>query len=291
LFLASGCDALNTPESGAIAMATEARHKRAFMACAQNATKQQSNFCCFVACNIQLCHDVGNFNERAELMRTIVLASQKGGAGKTTLAAHLATHAEAVGDGPVVLIDTDPQATLAEWWNAREADTPAFAEVSLKTLPDKLKQLAEAGFKLAIIDTPPAMTAALHSVVAVADLVVVPVKPSPNDLRAVGSTVALLEEAGKPFLFAVNEAKKAATITLQAVAALSEHGRVAPSVVGDRVGFPQAMINGLTMAEIEARNRGAEEIGALWENIKATMQQRNNATNVATVKKAGKVAI
>ena len=57
-------------------------------------------------------------------MYVIVLASQKGGAGKTTLAAHLAVIAEAAGDGPAVLIDTDPQGSLSAWWNVRKADSP-----------------------------------------------------------------------------------------------------------------------------------------------------------------------
>jgi RecA/RadA recombinase len=60
-------------------------------------------------------------------MKTIVFASQKGGAGKTTLAAHLAVAAVKAGDGPCVLIDTDPQASLTDWWNGREDETPAFA--------------------------------------------------------------------------------------------------------------------------------------------------------------------
>ena len=60
-------------------------------------------------------------------MQTIVLASQKGGAGKTTLAAHLAVAAEEAGVRPAVLIDTDPQGSLAAWWNARQAESPALA--------------------------------------------------------------------------------------------------------------------------------------------------------------------
>jgi chromosome partitioning protein len=57
-------------------------------------------------------------------MHVIALASRKGGAGKTTLASHLAVQAEATGAGPVALVDTDPQGGLAGWWNARTADTP-----------------------------------------------------------------------------------------------------------------------------------------------------------------------
>jgi chromosome partitioning protein len=59
-------------------------------------------------------------------MRVVVFASQKGGSGKTTLAGHIGVQAELAGAGPVALIDTDPQGSLAKWWNCREAATPAF---------------------------------------------------------------------------------------------------------------------------------------------------------------------
>ena len=60
-------------------------------------------------------------------MKTVVITSQKGGSGKTTLASYLAVAVEHAGHGPAVVIDTDPQQTLATWWNAREAETPKLA--------------------------------------------------------------------------------------------------------------------------------------------------------------------
>lgn len=95
-------------------------------------------------------------------MRTLVIASQKGGVGKTTIAGHLGVMAEAKGAGPVALIDTDPQGSLASWWNERQAEAPAFASVDIANLPGHLKQLEKAGVKLAIIDTPPAVTDTIH---------------------------------------------------------------------------------------------------------------------------------
>ena len=94
-------------------------------------------------------------------MKVIVLASQKGGAGKTTLAAHLAVAAEAAGDGPVVLIDTDPQGSLSAWWNVRRAGVPVLAPTTIAELPEKLRLLAAAGYKVAVLDTPPAITEAI----------------------------------------------------------------------------------------------------------------------------------
>ena len=89
-------------------------------------------------------------------MRILTIASQKGGAGKTTLAAHLAVEAECTGAGPVAVVDTDPQGSLAAWWNSGEAPTPLFASVEIDRLPDHLRTLQRRQVELVVIDTPPA---------------------------------------------------------------------------------------------------------------------------------------
>jgi RecA/RadA recombinase len=98
------------------------------------------------------------------------LASQKGGSGKTTLSGHLAVQAQRAGAGPVVLIDIDPQGSLADWWNEREAEYPAFAQTTVARLANDLQVLRQQGFKLAVIDTPPAITMAIQSVISVAEI-------------------------------------------------------------------------------------------------------------------------
>ncbi|MBV9527748.1 MAG: ParA family protein [Sphingomonas sp.] len=214
-------------------------------------------------------------------MHVIVLASQKGGVGKTTLAAHLAIAAEAAGAGPTVLIDTDPQGSLSAWWNVREADTPALAPVSVAELPEKLAALATAGYEIAIIDTPPAITEAIRSVMGSADLVVIPTRPSPHDLRAVGSTVELVQDAGKPFIFALTQAKPNTRLTVTAVAALSEHGTVAPAVMHDRVDYAGSMIDGRTVQETDGKGRSAEEMAELWKFVQARMTKSTKAQKIA----------
>ena len=216
-------------------------------------------------------------------MKTIVLASQKGGAGKTTLAAQLAVVAEQEGAGPAVLIDTDPQGSRSAWWNAREADAPALASTSLADLPAKLQALASAGFKLAVIDTPPAITAAIRDVVRLADLVLIPTRPSPHDLRAVGSTVDIAQETGRPFAFAVTQAKPTARLTVQAVAALSVHGAVAPSIVHDRVDYAASMVDGRTVRETDPRGRSAEEMKQLLSFVLERMNAKTKGKKKETV--------
>lgn len=210
-------------------------------------------------------------------MHVIVLASQKGGAGKTTLAAHIAVAAEVDGDGPTVLIDADPQGSLSAWWNVRDAQTPALAPATIAELPAKLAALAEAGYKIAVVDTPPAITEAIGAVLRSADFVVIPTRPSPHDLRAVGSTVELVQGAGKPFVFVVTQAKANARLTVQAMAALSEHGTVAPAVVHDRVDYAGSMIDGRTVQETDAKGRSAGEMAELWRFVKTQMAKSTKA--------------
>jgi chromosome partitioning protein len=200
-------------------------------------------------------------------MKILVVASQKGGAGKTTIAAHLAVMAESAGHGPVAMIDTDPQASLAKWWNKREAPTPIFSVATVQGLRGHLDKLAEAGFKLAIIDTPPAVTTTISAVIAEADLVLIPTRPSPLDLEAVGATVEIAEAAGRRMVFVINGAANRARITGEAAIALSQHGTVAPVTLYQRTDFASGMIDGRTAQEIDPDSKAADEVGKLWQYV------------------------
>lgn len=200
-------------------------------------------------------------------MQVIAFASQKGGAGKTTLAGHLAVQAERAGAGPVALADADPQGSLADWWNERSVDWPAFAQTSLVRLHEDIERLRNLGFRMLIIDTPPAITSTISGVIRVADLVVIPTRPSPHDLRSVGRTIDLAESLDKPIVFVLNAASSRAKITNEAVIALSQHGTLAPSIVHQRTDFAASMIDGRTVMEVAKRSPSASEIEALWSYL------------------------
>src|ERR1700675_1483353 len=123
----------------------------------------------------------GNGDVRRAKMKVVAVASQKGGSGKTTLAGHIAVQAERMGAGPVALVDTDPQGSLAEWWNVRQADTPVFVATGGARLAEDVRRLRRLGMRRLVIDTPPAIAATISEVVRIADLVVVPARPSPHD--------------------------------------------------------------------------------------------------------------
>lgn len=206
-------------------------------------------------------------------MRVLVVASQKGGVGKTTIAGHLGVIAEEKEAGPVTLIDTEPQASLANWWNQRQAETPFFAALEITHLQDHLQKLAKAGVKLAIIDTPPAVTETIRAVIAVADLVLIPTRPSPHDLRAVGSTIDLVEAARKRLVFVINGAAPRAKITGESAIALSQHGTVAPVTLYQRTDYAASMTDGRTVQELDRKSRSSQEIADLWRYVFAQLRK------------------
>ncbi len=206
-------------------------------------------------------------------MRVLVVTSQKGGSGKTTLAGHLAVQAERSGFAPVVMVDADPQGSLAAWWNVRAATSPGFVQTTVARLFHDLEELRLGGARLVVIDTPPAVTGTIRNVVAHADLVLIPTRPSPHDLRAVAATLDIVEGRDRPFVFVVNGATPKARITSDVAIALSQHGTVAPVTVHHRNDFASSMIDGRTVMECDPGSKSSEEIAGLWSYVAERLQR------------------
>lgn len=216
-------------------------------------------------------------------MKTILVTSQKGGSGKTMLTAHLAVEAERGGESAWI-IDTDRQATLTRWHERREAETPQRADVRLEKVAAGLATMANQGGAYCFIDSAPTISQQTAALINLADLIVIPVRPSPSDLWSVTETVQLVKNAGRPFLFVVTQAKAQASITAQAIAALSEHGRVAQSFIADRVAYAAAMTGGHTAPEIQPKAPVAAEVAALWQELKACFQQTKQSAKNENLK-------
>lgn len=216
-------------------------------------------------------------------MKVIVLASLKGGSGKTTLSGHLAVEAERAGAGPVALIDMDPQGSLSDWWNARKGETPRFAKVESQNLGAVLQRLRGSGIHLAVIDTPAALTQMISEGIAQADLVLVPTRPSPHDLRAVGQTVDIADHHRKPLLFVINAATARARITGESAVALSQHGTVAPVMIHQRVEFAASMVDGRAVGEITPASVSAREVRDLWAYVHERLQRLTGTRSDAAI--------
>ena len=217
-------------------------------------------------------------------MDVIILYSTKGGCGKTTLAAHLAVEAERQGAGPVAVIDADPQASLARWWNGRKAATPAFIQTTLNELPAQLATLKKAGVKLVLIDTPGADVSHSRAIIRSADLVVIPSRPSPLDLGTLGSTVGAVEAENKPLMFVLNAVTARTRISAQAMMALSQHGPVG-GILHQRTDYAASMTDGRVAVELDPSSKSAEEIAQLWVNLLHSLRKQAAAPARDSVRK------
>ena len=125
-----------------------------------------------------------------------------------------------------------------------------------------------------LIDTPPAINMAIQRVINVAELVVIPTRPSPHDLRAVAGTVDMVERAHCRMVFVLNAVNLRAKITSDAVIALSQHGTVAPVFIQQRTDYATSMIDGRTVCELEPDGRSALEIVRLWEYLAGQLEKQ-----------------
>ena len=211
-------------------------------------------------------------------MLVLTVASRKGGSGKTTLAGHLAVEAERSGAGLVALVDIDPQGSLADWWNARSSPTPLYVHTNLPSLADDLERVRDRGIDIAVIDTPPAISSRVSQAIELSDLVIVPARPSPHDLRSIIGTAELVETLGKPLVFVLNGATQRARITAEAISVISYYGPLAPVIIHQRVDFAASMIDGRTVMEVSGAKPAAQEIAQLWQFL----AQRLNIGQAAT---------
>jgi chromosome partitioning protein len=202
------------------------------------------------------------------MMLTLVMASQKGGVGKTMLSCALAVEASQRGFSRVALLDLDEQNASTRWAMKREAaGMPGVTMVSGRRsghLRATVTGLGRDGFDLLVIDTPPAVSRVAADAMAVADLVVVPVQPSPDDVEAVGATIELAERSGARTVFVLNRVKPRVALTRESIIALSQGGPVSPVMIWDRVVHAEARITGRVAGELRPGGKAAEEMAALW---------------------------
>ena len=207
------------------------------------------------------------------VMRTIVVASQKGGAGKTSLLRNVAVAAAAEREG-VVMLDADPQGSLTRWYSVRDRDVPGLVRLDGRPIPDLIVGLREAGAGLVFVDTPPAASPFTGELITLADLVVLPVQATPDDLGAIGPTLDLVEAAGKPFAFVLSRVKYKSRLAAEARRVLGEHGRVAQVELSDLVDYPLAATRGLAVGELAPEGKAATEVRELWRFIERLLDAR-----------------
>lgn len=203
-------------------------------------------------------------------MKTIAIVSQKGGAGKTTLAIHLAAAAVRAGL-EAVIFDTDPQATATDWaeWRTRAGlGAPDVIDcASPPLLARKLRAAAELGAQLAVIDTPPHADIMAREACRAADLVLIPCRPQAFDLAAVATTADLARASSRPcwamWMAGPQRAPKTYADAGELMAKLGL--ALAPMMMTHRAVFHHSTGAGKVAAEIEPAGKAAAEVDRLWE--------------------------
>jgi chromosome partitioning protein len=210
-------------------------------------------------------------------MRTIALLTQKGGAGKTTLAASLAAAAAQAGE-KVIALDLDPQASLSRWSKRREAANASGKVVveplegeRLPRLHAVVEGLAGVGFTLAILDTAGADSAAARLVADSADLCLLPTRPTCLDVDVTSATFRAVYLAKRRAAFVLNQCPPTyrSSRTSDSAKGLACLGVLAEPMLHARMDFQDAMAKGLGVTEYARTGRAALEVAALWAWIRA----------------------
>jgi len=205
--------------------------------------------------------------------KVLAVLSQKGGSGKTTLTLHLAVIAQAAGLR-TVLVDCDPQRSAAGWWRARTPDTPELVETEPGKLADVIEAARADGVALVVVDTRPSVERDTLEVARLADMALIPSRPSILDLRAIGATVEVVKAAKAVAGIVLNSCPpgrggEEAALTAEARAGLVSYGLpVLPVSVTQRAALSHALIDGRAVTEFEPDGKASAELRLVWEWIK-----------------------
>jgi chromosome partitioning protein len=208
----------------------------------------------------------------------ITIAQQKGGAGKTTLAAHLAL--AWAGKRSVSVIDIDPQGSLAAWFRLREQQagtSGAALDVAAVTgwrVSGEVERQARS-HDIVLIDSAPHAETEARLAVRASSLVLIPVQPSPMDVWATRATLELARQERVPALLVLNRVPSRANLTQIMAAKLAELGApVAATKIGNRVALAAALAEGQGILEAAPGSRAADEITALAAEVLEHMAAR-----------------
>jgi chromosome partitioning protein len=206
-------------------------------------------------------------------MYVIAIASQKGGAGKSTFAVNLATLADAQ-DPPALLIDTDAQGSLSVWHNLRGAATPLHVSCRADELADVLATARSNGkVTWAFIDGPPQADETTATIMRAATLVLIPTRPSVFDIASVPSTIAAARRVKRPFFVALNAVPpKRGILESPVVSAARKSVRdmgapVWRGAVAQRAVYAHALASGQAVTEFEKSGPATEEMRHLWQDV------------------------
>ena len=212
-------------------------------------------------------------------MITIAIVNAKGGTGKTTLASALAVRA-ARDSKRVAMVDMDPQHSLAQWWMRRgKGDNPRiFADAD--SAAGAVEALSLDGWEWCFLDGPPAELALIEEMVGAADFALIPMKTSASDLLSTNDAVSVARDVGAKFLVCFNDVGPRERHVEKAREFLFSSGvPIAETQITHRASHISGMNAGKSAAEVNGGKdtAAAEEIDALWAEVKAAAQKAARA--------------
>ena len=220
-------------------------------------------------------------------MHTIALVCQKGGAGKTTMAVHLAVEGQRRGY-KTLLIDIDPQASAAKIMDRRGDEPPDVTTEAAGRLERAVKAAESQGYELVIVDTAPQADRAAAQAAKIADLVVAPLQPSIVDLDAVDATIDVCKMAGAPILFVLNRVPTRGREIEGTEAAIRKRGmKISAARWGERKAFKYPFMRGLVAQEVEPDSQAASEVAALFNDLGIPMTAHVHRSAGAPSMRAG----
>ena len=206
-------------------------------------------------------------------LRVIALANPKGGVGKTTIATALAVRA-AEESRRVALLDLDPQESLASWWTRRgKTKNPKLFEVDAAV--EAIEMLISEGWEWVFVDTGPARIDLIEAGIVVADLVLIPTRPSAFDIEQTAICVELCENHSKPHAFVFNHAASGTKLTKSSMQFLRKGGStVIETPITFRPAYMAAVTVGKSGPEVEKGDVARKEIEALWVAVKKILAEK-----------------
>ncbi|MCY3569293.1 MAG: AAA family ATPase [Chloroflexi bacterium] len=191
------------------------------------------------------------------------LLAQKGGVGKSTLAVGLAVAHQRTG-GHAVVIDLDPQRSAAVWGQLRGGDAPPVIEGAAPQLERQVRAAERDGADLVVVDGPPRGGGGAVEAARLADLVLIPCRPSALDLNALPTALAVA--AGTRSAVVLNCCPPFGSWTAEADEAVAVLGaECCPVTLGQRIAHARSFMSGRTAQELERRSAAAEEIRRLYQ--------------------------
>lgn len=216
------------------------------------------------------------------MAKVITVAQQKGGAGKTTLAAHIAVALSQKGNR-VAVVDIDPQGSLSHWHGIREKKLGegytglSFTSLSGWRVGSEVARLRKS-HDFIIIDSPPHTETEARTAIRSADLIMVPVQPSPTDLWATQATLELAKAEKIPVRVVLNRVNNNSKL---ASAIADELPELAETRLGNRVLYAAALMEGRCATELEPSSLAAREIKDLVKEILALVKDEDEETEAS----------